>query len=85
MVIDHGAALIALTIDEVGMAKTADRKVEIAKRLVELCCDGTGLDPELLDLRPADLHPDDGRRGVAPVRRRDHRGHPPRQGRDPAA
>ena len=26
----HGAALIALTIDEVGMAKTADRKVEIA-------------------------------------------------------
>ena len=29
----HGAALIALTIDEVGMAKTADRKVEIAKRI----------------------------------------------------
>src|SRR5213079_1876256 len=28
----HGAALIALTIDEEGMAKTADRKVEIAKR-----------------------------------------------------
>src|SRR3954466_6754620 len=28
----HGAALIALTIDEVGMAKTADRKVEIAQR-----------------------------------------------------
>ena len=28
----HGAALIALTIDEVGMAKTAERKVEIAKR-----------------------------------------------------
>ncbi len=27
----HGAALIALTIDEVGMAKTADRKVEIAQ------------------------------------------------------
>src|SRR4051812_26966748 len=25
----HGAALIALTIDEVGMAKTADRKVEV--------------------------------------------------------
>ena len=29
----HGAALIALTIDEVGMAKTAERKVEIAKRI----------------------------------------------------
>jgi 5-methyltetrahydrofolate--homocysteine methyltransferase len=44
----HGAALIALTIDEVGMAKTADRKVEIAKRLVELCCDEHGLDREAL-------------------------------------
>jgi 5-methyltetrahydrofolate--homocysteine methyltransferase len=44
----HGAALIALTIDEVGMAKTADRKVEIAKRLKELCCDEHGLDPRTL-------------------------------------
>ncbi len=44
----HGAALIALTIDEVGMAKTADRKVEIAQRLVDLCCGEHGLDPELL-------------------------------------
>src|SRR5580692_10076833 len=44
----HGAALIALTIDEVGMAKTADRKVEIAKRIRDLCCDEHGLDPELL-------------------------------------
>jgi 5-methyltetrahydrofolate--homocysteine methyltransferase len=44
----HGAALIALTIDEVGMAKTADRKLEIAKRIKELACDEHGLDPELL-------------------------------------
>jgi 5-methyltetrahydrofolate--homocysteine methyltransferase len=44
----HGAALIALTIDEVGMAKTAERKVEIAKRIKELCCGEHGLDPELL-------------------------------------
>jgi len=44
----HGAALIALTIDEVGMAKTAERKVEIAKRIRELCCEEHGLDPELL-------------------------------------
>jgi len=34
----HGAALIALTIDEVGMAKTAERKVEIAERIHELAC-----------------------------------------------
>src|SRR5438094_1077171 len=44
----HGAALIALTIDEVGMAKTADRKVEIAKRIKQIACDEHGLDPELL-------------------------------------
>jgi 5-methyltetrahydrofolate--homocysteine methyltransferase len=44
----HGAALIALTIDEVGMAKTAERKVEIAKRIHELACGEHGLDPEAL-------------------------------------
>ena len=44
----HGAALIALTIDEVGMAKTAERKVEIAKRIREIACDEHGLDPEAL-------------------------------------
>jgi 5-methyltetrahydrofolate--homocysteine methyltransferase len=44
----HGAALIALTIDEVGMAKTAERKVEIAKRIRDLCCEEHGLDPKLL-------------------------------------
>ncbi len=44
----HGAALIALTIDEVGMAKTADRKVEIAQRLTELACDEHGLEREAL-------------------------------------
>src|SRR4051794_19364519 len=44
----HGAALIALTIDEVGMAKTRERKLEIARRIQELVCDEHGLDPELL-------------------------------------
>ncbi len=44
----HGAALIALTIDEVGMAKTAQRKVEIAERIRDLCCKEHGMDPELL-------------------------------------
>jgi len=44
----HGAALIALTIDEVGMAKTAERKLEVAQRIHELCCDEHGLDPESL-------------------------------------
>src|SRR4051812_31352512 len=45
---EHGAALIALTIDEVGMAKTAERKLEVARRLRELICDEHGMDPELL-------------------------------------
>ncbi|MGZ5331730.1 MAG: homocysteine S-methyltransferase family protein [Solirubrobacterales bacterium] len=44
----HGAALIALTIDEVGMAKTAERKVEIATRIRDICVDDHGLDPEAL-------------------------------------
>src|SRR4051794_16782788 len=44
----HGAALIALTIEEVGMAKTADRKVEIAQRIRDIACGEHGLDPELL-------------------------------------
>ncbi len=44
----HGAALIALTIDEVGMAKTAERKLEIAKRIKQLACDEHGLRPEAL-------------------------------------
>jgi 5-methyltetrahydrofolate--homocysteine methyltransferase len=48
LAVKHGAALIALTIDEVGMAKTAERKVEIAKRIKEIACDEHGLDPELL-------------------------------------
>jgi len=48
LAIAHGAALIALTIDEVGMAKTRERKLEIAKRIKQLACDKHGLDPELL-------------------------------------
>ena len=35
-------------IDEVGMAKTAERKVEIAKRIRDLACEEHGLDPEAL-------------------------------------
>src|SRR5947208_14019922 len=48
MALAHGAALIALTIDEVGMAKTAERKVEIAQRIRGLCVDEHGMDPRLL-------------------------------------
>src|SRR3954470_9664721 len=44
----HGAALIALTIDEVGMGKTRERKLEIAQRIHDLVCTEHGMDPELL-------------------------------------
>jgi 5-methyltetrahydrofolate--homocysteine methyltransferase len=38
-----GAAVIALTIDETGMAKTAESKLEIARRLVDFACNRHGL------------------------------------------
>src|SRR3954465_10563662 len=44
----HGAAVIALTIDEVGMAKTRERKLEVAERITKLVCEDHGMDPELL-------------------------------------
>src|SRR4051812_20500074 len=44
----HGAALIALTIDEVGMAKTRERKLEVAQRIHQLVCEEHGMDSELL-------------------------------------
>src|SRR3954470_744418 len=44
----HGAALIALTIDEVGMAKTRERKLEVARRIHDLVSSEHGMDPRLL-------------------------------------
>src|SRR5580698_4199307 len=38
-----GAAVIALTIDEAGMAKTAEDKLRIARRLVDFACNQHGL------------------------------------------
>jgi 5-methyltetrahydrofolate--homocysteine methyltransferase len=38
-----GAAVIALTIDEVGMAKTAEDKLRIARRLIDFACNKHGL------------------------------------------
>ena len=35
LVKEHGAAVVALTIDETGQARTAEHKFEIAKRLIE--------------------------------------------------
>ena len=38
-----GAAVIALTIDETGMAKSAEAKLEVARRLIDFACNQHGL------------------------------------------
>ncbi|MBV9333287.1 MAG: dihydropteroate synthase, partial [Candidatus Eremiobacteraeota bacterium] len=45
---EHGAAVIALTIDESGMAKTAARKAEVARRIYEIAVTEYGLPPGAL-------------------------------------
>ena len=45
---EHGAAVVALTIDEEGMAKTAERKFAIARRIYEIATGEYELDPEAL-------------------------------------
>jgi len=40
---EHGAALVALTIDESGMAKTAQRKLDVAKRIHGIVCGEYGI------------------------------------------
>jgi len=47
-----GAAVIALTIDEVGMAKSPESKLEIATRLVDFACNQHGLQPSDLLIDP---------------------------------
>ncbi|WP_342630185.1 methionine synthase [Nguyenibacter vanlangensis] len=47
-----GAAVVALTIDEVGMAKTAEDKLRIATRLVAFACDRHGLPQSDLMIDP---------------------------------
>jgi 5-methyltetrahydrofolate--homocysteine methyltransferase len=42
----HGAAVIALTIDEIGMAKTRERKLEVAKKIYDIVVGEYGLEPE---------------------------------------
>ena len=42
----HGAAVIALTIDEEGMAQTASRKLEVARRILSIAVEDYGLHPE---------------------------------------
>jgi 5-methyltetrahydrofolate--homocysteine methyltransferase len=47
-IVEHGAAVVALTIDEQGMAKTAQRKLEVARRIHDIVCGEYGLEPGAL-------------------------------------
>ncbi len=48
LAVAHGAAVIALTIDERGMAKTAGAKLDVAKRIYDIACDEYGLPADAL-------------------------------------
>jgi 5-methyltetrahydrofolate--homocysteine methyltransferase len=48
----YGAGVIALTIDEEGMAKDVERKLAITHRLHKFCCEGYGLPPADLMIDP---------------------------------
>jgi len=48
MAVEHGSAVVALTIDEISMGKTTARKVEIAHKIYDLCVNEYGLSPNAL-------------------------------------
>jgi len=52
LAVRYGAALIALTIDEEGMAKTAETKLAVAKRMYDLCTERHGIPGDALIYDP---------------------------------
>lgn len=48
LALEHGSSLVALTIDEIGMGKTCERKVEIAHRIYDICVNEYDLAPNAL-------------------------------------
>ncbi len=52
LAVTYGAALVALTIDEEGMAKGAQRKLEVAQRMYELCTKRHGIPGDALLFDP---------------------------------
>ena len=73
---EHGAAVVALTIDEQGQARTAEWKVAVAERLIEDLTGNWGMRTERHHRRLPDV-PDRHRPGGDPAgRARDHRGDP---------
>ena len=52
MAVEHGSAVVALTIDEIGMGKTTARKVEIAHQIYNICVNEYHLSPNALIFDP---------------------------------
>ena len=75
LVEEHGAAVVALTIDEEGQARTADEKVRIAERLIASLTGQLGLSRRHPRRLP-DVPRRDRAGGDAPRRHRDDRGDP---------
>lgn len=52
LAVRYGAMFVALTIDEEGMAKTAQRKLEVARRIHDICVVRHGMKPQDLIFDP---------------------------------
>jgi 5-methyltetrahydrofolate--homocysteine methyltransferase len=48
LAVEHGAAVVALAIDETGMAHTAGHKVDVCRRIYDICTQEYGLGPDAL-------------------------------------
>ena len=77
----HGAALVALTIDPIGMAKTRERKLEVAKKIYDIVVGEYGLAAEDLIYDDLTFTLATGDAGVGRFGRRDDRGHSAHQAR----
>jgi len=55
LALEHGAAVVALTIDEVGQAMTTERKFEVARRIYDICVNEYDLPPNALIFDPLTL------------------------------
>ena len=77
----HGAALVALTIDPIGMAKTRERKLEVAKKIYDIVVGEYGLAPEDLIYDDLTFTLATGDAGVDRLGGRDDRRHSAHQAR----
>ena len=77
----HGAAVVALTIDQIGMAKTRERKLEVAKKIYDIVVGEYGLAPEDLIYDALTFTLATGDAEWIDSAQRDDRRHPPDQAR----